>query len=332
MRLADPFAVLGLGADADAVALRRAYLALTKVLHPSKFARHGEKVRELAHEVFLLVRRAHDQLEPDDKRKAWRDRVRPQAAPATIKPQGSTPVSARSGPTPPGQASVPTTVRPASSSTLSPPTLRAANSGPSTIRPPSGRAPTTVRPSSGASPPSPGSSSKPGGASPSTIKPSHPVPPGVHPASPRATSLPGRAVITPAAPLGRPGTIPHPAKPTTPPEVAHGIEAARLATRDREHRFDQARKFLLSGQARAAREILFQIASEEPGNRRYRAHLHMAWGFEHVAAGKLSDAQRELEKALILDPDNDDTRGALAKVQDDLSKQQKGLLGKLFRR
>jgi hypothetical protein len=35
---------------------------------------------------------------------------------------------------------------------------------------------------------------------------------------------------------------------------------------------------------------------------------------------------------MTLDPDNEDCRGALAKVHDELGKQSKGLLGKLFKR
>ena len=82
--VADPFQVLGVAPDAGERVIHAAFLTATKQLHPNKFVREAADVRELAGEVFLLVRKAWAELEDDAKRKVWRDKIK--AKQSTIPP------------------------------------------------------------------------------------------------------------------------------------------------------------------------------------------------------------------------------------------------------
>jgi hypothetical protein len=64
----DPFTALGVGYDADDRAIRAAFLAATKRLHPNRFARCSAPVRALANEVFLRIKDAYGAIETGDGR------------------------------------------------------------------------------------------------------------------------------------------------------------------------------------------------------------------------------------------------------------------------
>lgn len=59
---AEPRVALRLPPDADAAAVRAAFMQLCKRYHPAKFARRGPAVARLANEAFLSIRRAYDDL------------------------------------------------------------------------------------------------------------------------------------------------------------------------------------------------------------------------------------------------------------------------------
>jgi predicted Zn-dependent protease len=108
------------------------------------------------------------------------------------------------------------------------------------------------------------------------------------------------------------------------------------AARTRGQRFDDAVALISRGKYREAREAFYKIAMEDPQAKRYRVQLHYAWGLEHLADGKPAEAQRELERALALEPESTDIRSALARVKDaekaEKDKKPSGILGKLFGR
>jgi len=101
---ANPFQVLGIPAFADGDVVRAAYLAAAKRCHPTMFALHGPEARELANEIFLVIRRAYTDLTDDERRRAWRDKVATAAVVAAAAPKPATP---RPGPTPPPAAAKP---------------------------------------------------------------------------------------------------------------------------------------------------------------------------------------------------------------------------------
>lgn|GEM_PF-2870206 len=59
----DPRKALGVPADAGSDAVRAAFMTLCKRYHPAKFARRSPTILRLANEAFLLVRRAHDDVQ-----------------------------------------------------------------------------------------------------------------------------------------------------------------------------------------------------------------------------------------------------------------------------
>ncbi len=96
----NPFEVLDLLPTATKSAVRVAFLRLTKEWHPSLFARQEPAVRALSTEVFLLIRRAHDDLHDDTKRQAWRDRVQPQGTQAFRPGVVQSPIASTTTPVP----------------------------------------------------------------------------------------------------------------------------------------------------------------------------------------------------------------------------------------
>lgn len=79
------FAVLGVDVQADAAAIRAAFLAATKKYHPSRYARQDREVRRLANEVFLRIKEAYTLL--SNERAA--SRLREQLAPSDRQPAAS---------------------------------------------------------------------------------------------------------------------------------------------------------------------------------------------------------------------------------------------------
>ncbi|MBK9031787.1 MAG: hypothetical protein IPL61_10760 [Myxococcales bacterium] len=58
----DPRSAFALAVDADAIAIRAAFMALCKRYHPAKYARCSPTTVRLANETFLVMRRAYDEL------------------------------------------------------------------------------------------------------------------------------------------------------------------------------------------------------------------------------------------------------------------------------
>jgi tetratricopeptide (TPR) repeat protein len=245
---ADPFCALGLAPEAEWDDIRQAYLRATKLFHPNRYACETPETRELAHEVFLLIRRAYDQLADEGKRKAWRDRLVP--------------------PTPPARPSV------------SMPAAAPTQEAPLTKAPPAPVVPAVP------SPVSPGASAS-----------------GKHPQAQR----------------GRPITRP-------PEEVKAMLDAAKT----RNQRFEDAQKLMVVGKYQQARMALQGIAGEDPHMIRYRVQLHLAWGYEHKGEGRVDEAVRELERAVLLDPTCTEAVRALEKLQ--AARKGTGLFSKFFGR
>lgn len=88
---ASPFQVLDVAPDAGERVIHAAFLQATKRLHPNRFAREPQDVRDLASEAFLIVRKAWSELEDEHKRKQWREKV---AARSSASPYGPAPTPA----------------------------------------------------------------------------------------------------------------------------------------------------------------------------------------------------------------------------------------------
>jgi hypothetical protein len=69
LRKLNPFLVLGVGYDTNDGAVRQAFGELTKRYHPDRFARYQSvKLRQLAAEIFILIRDAYRKLAEDSGR------------------------------------------------------------------------------------------------------------------------------------------------------------------------------------------------------------------------------------------------------------------------
>jgi tetratricopeptide (TPR) repeat protein len=149
LKSAEPHVVLGIPAGADAAVVRNAYLSLTKRYHPNRFALETSSVRDLASEVFLLIRRAYDLLHRGSGARVSsppQPAPQPQAQPVTATPSRTTAtrrietpfeVSESPRPAPPSR---PVSGTPASVPALTPP--------PAAPRPPAPAQPQTPTPAS----------------------------------------------------------------------------------------------------------------------------------------------------------------------------------------
>ena len=77
-----------------------------------------------------------------------------------------------------------------------------------------------------------------------------------------------------------------------------------------------------------ARDAFQKLAVSNPKVKKYRLHLHYAWGREHEAAHRTDQAKAEFRRALTVDPTFERAKLAL----DALSETKRGLLARLFKR
>jgi tetratricopeptide (TPR) repeat protein len=339
LKSADPFQVLGLAPSADLPAIRWAFLELTKRYHPNRFARETAPVRDVANELFLVIRRAYEVLSDEQKRRTWRERIGsgstgPQTQPKAIVvpvsavdpvPAIATPQSApvvpplTPRPTPP-----PAPLDPTEKRRLFEEANRFAEQGNwaearriydrlsrGTMPPISSSPPPLAAPSKRPSTPPLGLPRVPTAALP---PPPLAAPPAAAPVSfkPRATGTPGQ--------VGTPGGV----RPGT------DVNAVLEQAKNRTLRFDEAHKLFVQGDYQAAREAFHKIAAEDPQTKKYRVYLSYAWGLEHRAAGRLDEAIKELERAVGLEPSHADIRKDLERTRE--MKKGGGLFSKLFGR
>jgi curved DNA-binding protein CbpA len=230
LQLLDPFQVLAIAPDSGWEQVRAAYLAATKRYHPNRFARDAPELRDLATELFLVVRRAYAQLGDESRRQTWRARVTAPAAP-------------------PHRA---------------------------------------ARPMARAS-----------------------TPPATAPA-PRRSTL---------APTGGP-----------PGRSASDARAFLDAAQTRGARYQQAGALLAEGKPGEARALLQKLALEDPQDRKIRRRLLHASGLEHLAAARLDEAVRDLERALLLGDEDETIARALVDARDRRQAGRGGIFSKLLGR
>ena len=147
-----PHATLGITTHATATDIRTAFLQLTKIYHPARFARMAVEIQRLSNEVFLTLRAAHDSLaKPRQRERPTSPLVFPNnhtTAPPIARPVATrtpTPVALRTPTQIPPLATKPPaqtqTARSAPTPTLGPAQPRAATGSPQQARrntPPSG--------------------------------------------------------------------------------------------------------------------------------------------------------------------------------------------------
>lgn len=305
--------------------IRRAFLELTKVYHPARYARMAPDILKLANEVFLGIRSAHDAM------------LRAQGAstkPGGVAQTGALPIVSDPGTSPPRKPAQgsggmrptsqipPMQQRPGTppSGPLRPTPSRGMTPQP---RPPTPALGVPVNNSSGS-----GRSTTPahGIAIPRTMTPGSgrhqmpvrpsPMPPGITrpatPSNPNHTPPPQRANTPRGSDGVDPGTLRYSGTPPTGPNPTIQRTAPvfdeKVALRD-------ALDLMSSQNWTGARLALHQLAARVPQSKQYRALLCYARGREAQAAGKVDDAALEFQRALQLDPDLVQAKLALAEVK-----------------
>ena len=283
---------LRLEADPSTAEIRSAYLATVKQYHPQHFARFGTEVEELASEVFLALKEAHDEL---------------LEIAAKDLPSGDEPGTPKI-PNSPLAARVRRQRR----------TSRATQS--SLQRVVRFKRPTKPPVDEGAP------------VRPLTAARTQPMP--------RASKSNRLAVIardrnasakkkaTPAN-VAQPPSQPQPRKSQP---VDHSSLVAQLASeqQNKDEAYRAALKLLREGRASEARLAFRELAVANPGEKRYRTYMHLAWGREHQLAKRFDEAAAEYRRALKVHPQFDPAVEALAELEEAAPKG--GMLGRFFKR
>lgn len=294
----DPFEALGLNSS-DPGEVRTAFLALTKIYHPARFARMATEIQRLSNEVFLSMRAAHDSLTraqvkpPAPRATGMIPIVRPPPAAPARQPSGSMPVL-RPTPTPPGTR--PTTPT-APGRTMTPPLGNPIQPRPHNPQSSATQPTQPMRPIAPAQRPSqpslqqqqqPTQPMRPVG-NPDPARPPSRLPSSSPP--PTITAGSGRFAATPARPSG-----PAPVVSAGDAELAAILE---LLSQDR---------------LTDARMKLHTLVTNQPGIPKYQALIHYAKGREAQLAGRRDEARLELLDALDLDRDLQMANTALSEL------------------
>src|SRR5262245_39670142 len=223
LRKANPFEVLKVPLSASGDAVRHAFLESTKIHHPNRYARENVEVRELATELFLVIRAAYEQLGDETKRKSWRERVAP-ASPISISP-AATQGAQKPGTDPPrGAPQKPGTDPPRN--TTQPYAAQKPGTDPPRSTPPAPQKPGTYPPKG----PTPRSATTPG-----TPTPPLPAPPnsaaGTEPPRPNQVTVGGKPAAKPTAAGSQPPAAPRRATRPNPPPGTPAYGSPVLGTR-----------------------------------------------------------------------------------------------------
>jgi hypothetical protein len=138
----------------------------------------------------------------------------------------------------------------------------------------------------------------------------------------------------PRPPTPQPRPVRH--TPAAAPAVSVDDVRKQVLERDRqiEEEFAAAVKKLDQGFVEVARREFHRLAVADPGDKKFRAWMHLAKGREHQGAGRLDEARSEYRRALDLDAGFSQARGALAALDDGPGgdKPSGGLFSRLFRK
>jgi DnaJ domain len=344
--------VLGVKWDAEADAIRRAYFAATKRLHPDALARHrSAAIQQLASEVFIHVNRAYDRMRDAAVARGAAIAAGPDLLPhsgwmAGLEDlgEGVAALGSSSAPvpvaTPPQGVPIarPPSIPPPLSRAVPPPVPpRAVPPPPPVVRAVAPPEPAPVSPQVAAQAPPSGS------ARPPTARPAGG--PGrdrqavggegeVSISFERAPSAPGSARLAQPDEARRKSAPMAAALPRRP-----GSEAGRRSSRSgvgvaparpAAEVIAEARELIATRECARAREILAEALRREPRNRVARALYHLAAAEALLAEGKAVDARTQLEVALAHDPTLTEARAAMDRTRTE-SQRKAGLLRRLFK-
>jgi hypothetical protein len=330
-----PLQVLGLGAGADAAAIRASFLALTKRLHPSRFARRPQPIVKLANEIFLRVRDAYERASAagDGRAPKQSDPPLERGTPTPTRPPGqpiANPIAAAARPVGPPIAppvAVAVATRPPGQPVAMPPSAAAPSAAAPT---PSAQVPSAPLPASSVTPPTrpPGQPSDIDGDLRAAITEKR-----------RRTAAAGVPVVTtprrstgdPPIAAGGSGNVAGPSGGTAAaPRSSSGNAPLTdgVPSGTRVERMRRAELMMAQGQLAEARIALRALAADQPDDSRAKALLHFVAGREHLLAERRAEARIELERALAAEPSLHEASDLLASID----KKDGGLFSRWFRK
>jgi hypothetical protein len=277
-----PHVALGLdGSGATPQAVRTAFLNLTKQFHPARFGRMSNELQRLSNEVFLGIKSAHETM---------------------LRSLG---VVGRGGGRLSSQVMPVLTIAEGTNKTAQPKPQRAVGTQPQEPQPALPRTLTPTKHGVGMTPPF--------GTRVTAQRPG--TPPQTRPGTPPQTSRPG----TP--PSTRPSTpnVGAPPKPVTVEPQTHRGTGEWQPTKvspafDERAELQLVLDALVQKNWGAAKALLNGLAARVPTSKQYRALIAYTRGREAQIAGRNEDAVMEYERALQIDPDNQQAKSAKAEL------------------
>ncbi|HET9989947.1 MAG TPA: DnaJ domain-containing protein [Kofleriaceae bacterium] len=314
LRKLNPFLVLGVGYETTDNDVRAAFGELTKRYHPDRFARYqSTKLRQIAAEIFILIRDAYRKLADQQSRQQVRATVGGRTPPPMPLARPTPPAGVRTV----GAPRIPTAqIAKIPLPPLKPAPDRAEAKIEVQPQPPQAEVPTKPGPYDAPTNPSGQSAAI---ASTQLARPGEPL------AIPQAhvdrKSGPVRmpAVTTPMPPSEKipivdSGPI---RRPSTGP-VAESNDTSALEALIDEGKLEEA----LNGYR--------VLAKKSPQDRGVRAGIELVEGLKSLAARDRLEAAQRFESALEIDPSNERAARELADMRRQATNERKGLLSRLM--
>ncbi len=297
--------------------MRAAFGELTKRYHPDRFARYqSTKLRQIAAEIFILIRDAYRKLADQSSRQAVRATIGSKMPTPPPLPTSSRPQTPPAGVRSPSSPRIPTSQ--IAKVAVPPPRADRQEARPGSKPPPPGHEPPT-KPGAYDAPTHPSGQSeaiastelaRPGDlASPALAhvveRKSGPVRmPGVTTPMAQSTKMP----IIGSGPIRRPSTSP----------VADNSDTSAMEALIDEGKLDEAL---------AAYRILVK---KSPHDRGARAGIELVEGLKSLALRDRLEAAQRFEAALEIDPSNERAARELADMRRQATNERKGLLSRLM--
>jgi tetratricopeptide (TPR) repeat protein len=338
LRKLNPFLVLGVGYETTDADVRAAFGELTKRYHPDRFARYqSTKLRQIAAEIFILIRDAYRKLADQASRQQVRATIGGQRAVAPAQstrralpgepasPSGNAMSSARSIPTPP--IGIPSRIVTQQIAKVAVPPPRADRSDRAEVTPVPG--PLPIQPPTHPPPSVPlDQATKPGHYDAPTNQSSQS-------AAIASTQL-ARPSEPPAHLVERKQSARMPAITAlmAPSEVPPAVEATprRHTTSPVAEISDTSAQDQLidDGKLEEALASYRALAKKNPQDRAARGGIELVEGLKASAARDRLEAAQRFEAALELDPSNERAARELADMRRHATNERKGLLSRLM--
>jgi curved DNA-binding protein CbpA len=326
LRKLNPFLVLGVGYETTDTDVRAAFGELTKKYHPDRFARYQSvRLRQVAAEIFILIRDAYRKLADDKGRAIVLAGLGPKQIPRA---QSEPPPPGARGriPTPP--KGIPALARPGERIAVPPipPVPRlplssdAQRKHDAPTNPGAYDAPTNPSGKSAELANTELAKAEQLAAIPQAIPERHELKSGPVRAIQDAKSGPVRAIQdAKSGPVRSPAvTVPLQGRPPTPLPVAESSETSVLEAMVEDGKLEEA-----LAQYRA-------LAKKQPQDRAYRAGIELCEGLKALAQRDRLEAAQRFEAALEIDPSNERAARELADMRRQATNERKGLLSRLM--